>query len=218
MGHSPRSKRRSSIWRRSVDRRSILRTNSDLAGVVKEGECRQRRTSARSSVEKVLPVGWHLTRRARGWLTGWMRLRVSKRRSLVVVVGRVVPEPLFTWLETPNDSVPGMSCVGAGMLTWRSVAAADATAFRAASQVKPPSVGFEAVGASVATGRNARIDAVIQHGPRIYSHGRGLRRPSSRCSRLRVRQPAHRTTGRARAAPGASEPDPPAPGLAFGPR
>jgi hypothetical protein len=121
----------------------------------------------RGSVEQALPIGRHLTRRPGRRLLEWVMLGRSQGRSLVEVAGRVVKEPFLARLVASNYRVIGVLGVGSGMLTRRRVAATDVSALCAASQVEPPSSRLEAVGASVATGRHARVDRVIRHDARI---------------------------------------------------
>ena len=119
---------------------------------------------AAGSVQVVLPVG--------GDPAGWPGNRLVQRvvfgrgegRTAAVVVGAVVPEPVLTRLEAADDRVAGGSCMGAGVLAGRIVAAADMATLGTAAKVEPPAVGREAFNASGAARRDARVDHNVSHG------------------------------------------------------
>src|ERR1700733_2469782 len=93
-----------------------------------------------SSVEVPLPVRGDAAGRTRRGLTKRVVLRRRQLGPVVVLLILVVPEPVLTRLETPDDPVPTLAGVRAGVLARRTVAAADVPARGAAAQVEPPPV------------------------------------------------------------------------------
>src|SRR5260370_29022394 len=79
--------------------------------------------------------------------------------ALVHLLGLIVPEPLFTGLEAPDQPVPGRVGMRGGMLRWRIVTAADMPALGAPAQVKPPAAGRLALHAAGSARRDRRINA-----------------------------------------------------------
>ena len=105
------------------------------------------------SVQSPLPIPWHA---ARG---SWHRLveRVVPGRdqlgTVEVLLGRVVPEPIFVRLVTLDDRVRRVGRVMTCVLGWGRVTAADMSTTRATAQVEPPTTAGEALDTSSAAGR-----------------------------------------------------------------
>src|SRR5689334_21280439 len=110
------------------------------------------------------PVAGHAARRAGHWLVGGMVLRRRQFRAAAVhpVLG-VAPEPRLARLEAPDQRVPGGGRVGAGVLRWRGVAAADVPAERTAAQVEPPAPGLVALGTARPARWDRRVDRFRGH-------------------------------------------------------
>jgi hypothetical protein len=68
-------------------------------------------------VEVPLPVGRDLARRARYRLIEWMVFGRGQRGTLVGLLGDIVPEPVLARLEAPDQGMPGLGCVFAGVLS-----------------------------------------------------------------------------------------------------
>ena len=95
-------------------------------------------------MEVALPVGRHPAGRARGGLTERMVLRRRQRGPVVVLLSRVVPEPVFARLEAPDDGVAVLLGMVAGVLARRAVATTDMAACRATAEVEPAGPFWEA--------------------------------------------------------------------------
>src|SRR4051812_25119098 len=79
-----------------------------------------------------------------------------------------VPEPVLAGLEATYHGVASSGGMFGGVLTGRRVATANVPTPRAATQVKPPTVGSQALHAAAAARRHAGIDAVIlRHASRL---------------------------------------------------
>src|ERR1700761_6516916 len=85
-----------------------------------------------------------------------------QRRSVVIRLAVVVPEPVLARLEAPDDGV-ARTGVEAGVLAGRAVAAPDMAACRATAQMEPPPVRREALDAPGTARRNIRVDRFVGH-------------------------------------------------------
>src|SRR5215467_13463434 len=113
-------------------------------------------------MQMALPVPGNAAGRAGDRLIeGVLGGRGQVRAGGVHPVLRVAPEPVFAWLEALDQRVPGRGGVGAGVLRWRSVAAADVAALRAAAQMKPPSPAGVALGTPGPAGRGRNVDPLL---------------------------------------------------------
>jgi hypothetical protein len=83
--------------------------------------------------QQLLPVSWN----ASGWsgyrLVDGMMLGRCEARPFHIFVGPVIPEPILTWLETPDDIVTRRLRMCGGVLAWRIVATSDVAALRAST-------------------------------------------------------------------------------------
>ena len=97
------------------------------------------------------PGSWH-----------WLIERVVQGRdqlgAVEVLLGRVVPEPIFLRFVTLDDRVPCVGRMVTCMLGWGRVTAADVSTTRATTQVEPPTMAGEALDTSRTTGRYRRIN------------------------------------------------------------
>jgi hypothetical protein len=112
-----------------------------------------------SAVKLLFPIHGDSAPRSWSGLAQRMRVRRSEPLAFHLAIGLEVPKPTFTWFEALHD---GMSCgleMLACVLRWGAVTAADVSAFRAATKMKPPSVGCDALDASSATWRSRRVNA-----------------------------------------------------------
>ena len=112
-------------------------------------------TSVVLLTEQVGPVARHTTAGTGYGLVLGMALRWRKFGTLVVVIGLVVPEPVFARLERSDDRVPGLSPVLRRVPSQRIVAATNVAACRTPPQVHPPTAGGITFGAADATGHVA---------------------------------------------------------------
>src|ERR1700722_2141066 len=155
---------------------SVVRSATVTAGPETSDRCRPTRAdglvhlsaeygrlSGGASVEVALPVGRHPAGRARGGLAERMVLGRGQRRPVVVLLGRIVPEPVFARLEAPDDGMAVLLGVVAGVLARRAVAAADMATCRATAEVQPPPVRCEALDAPVTAGLDLRVDGYVGH-------------------------------------------------------
>jgi hypothetical protein len=85
-----------------------------------------------ASMEVALPVRRHSPRGSRRRLVERMMLWWSERRTVVELLGAVVPEPVLAGFEAAGQGVAGIGCVVAGVLRGGGVAAADLAALSAA--------------------------------------------------------------------------------------
>src|SRR4051794_35199362 len=104
------------------------------------------------------PVRWYPTRGPRRRLVGRAVLRVGQPGAVVVVLGRVVPEPVLAGLEALDDGMTGLGRVLGRVLHRGRVAAADVPALRAAPQVDPPALRRLALHATGTARRYPWID------------------------------------------------------------
>ncbi len=115
-------------------------------------------TSVVLLTEQVGPVARHTTAGTGYGLVLGMALRWRKFGTLVVVIGLVVPEPVFARLERSDDRVPGLSPVLRRVPSQRIVAATNVAACRTPPQVHPPTAGGIALSTADTTGRHRRVD------------------------------------------------------------
>ena len=80
-----------------------------------------------------LPVRRHSPGGSRRRLIERMMLRWGERRTVVELLGGVVPEPVLTGFEAADQRVPRIGCVVAGVLRGGGVATADVPALGAAA-------------------------------------------------------------------------------------
>src|SRR2546427_8681069 len=92
-------------------------------------------------------------------------LRWRQLRTVEVLTGRVVVEPVLVRLEAPDNRVPLGRGVVAGMLRRRGVAAADVAAMGAAAEVEPPALGRKALHAARPAREDRRVDLVLSRHP-----------------------------------------------------
>jgi hypothetical protein len=83
----------------------------------------------------------------------------GKSLTFNLALGLEIPKPRFTRFEALHDGMSGGVEMLARVLGRRTIAAADVSAFRAATKVKPPGAVGQTLYASRSTGRNGRIDA-----------------------------------------------------------
>src|SRR3954447_1447885 len=112
-----------------------------------------------ASVQLSLPVGGDAVGGTGHRLVVGVRLGRGERRPVRVLLGLVVPEPVLTRLEAPDDGMAGRACVAGSVLRRRAVAAADVTALCTSAQVQPPTgrVRPLTVGATSSARRHRRV-------------------------------------------------------------
>jgi hypothetical protein len=120
-------------------------------------------------VQQFLPICWNSPGRTWSRLVERMVTRPSEGGSTTDLLGGVVPEPLFAWLEALNDRVSSGLSVRRGVLSRRGVTAANVATFGAAPQVEPPSTIIEALSTAGPAWRRFWIDLIVWHLPRIRS-------------------------------------------------
>src|SRR5271155_3978729 len=76
--------------------------------------------------------------RSRRRLIQRMRVRSGKLLAGEGFLSTVVVKPMLAWLEARDYRVTRGGVVFRCMLTWRTIAAADVTAFGASAKMKPP--------------------------------------------------------------------------------
>src|ERR1700689_433036 len=74
-----------------------------------------------------------------------MRARAGQLRTLKSFSRPVIVEPLLAGLEAVDDLGARARVMLCLMLVWRTIAAADVTAFGASAQMQPPSVRWQAL-------------------------------------------------------------------------
>lgn len=93
--------------------------------------------------------------------------RVGERRGqlgpVVVVLAVVVPEPVLTGLEAPDDGVTRLTSMSTCVLAGRAVAATDHTACGTPPEVEPPPVGLQAFRTAGAARFDRGIDQLVSH-------------------------------------------------------
>jgi hypothetical protein len=140
--------------------------------------------SVAATLKLTHPIAWHP---AGGTWDGRI-LRVGRRRGefgpVAVLVLGVVPEPVLTRFERPDDGVPAVAPVCRGVPGQRVVATTDVATGRAAAQVNPPPADGIALGTTGTTWRDRGVDGG-GHGGSVPSGERGL---PARCRRFRVTQ------------------------------
>jgi hypothetical protein len=114
-------------------------------------------------VEVSFPISWHLPGGTGDGLALGVMLGRGERRPFVELLRRVVPEPILSRLEAPDDAVLRALCMRCGVLARRGVAASDVAALCTAPQMEPPPPGFEAFDASGSTRGDGWIDSFIYH-------------------------------------------------------
>src|SRR5581483_9979921 len=86
---------------------------------------------------------------------GARKLRAGEGFSRAIVV-----KPFLARLEAHDDRVAGGAKVFGRVLTWRTVAAADVAALRAAAKMQPPSARSQAFDATCSARLHRGVDAV----------------------------------------------------------
>jgi hypothetical protein len=114
-------------------------------------------------VQVTLPVSWNTTGGARYGLADRVAFGRSKRRTFADLVGGVVPEPILSWLKTPNHGVPSLRCMFCRVLRGRAIAASNMAACGTSAKMEPPAFVCKALDAAVAGRWNSRIDQVFSH-------------------------------------------------------
>src|SRR5438552_10908746 len=82
----------------------------------------------------------------------------SQLRPIQEVLGRVVPEPVLAGLVTLDDFVAGIGRMATCVLGRRRITATDVAAARAATQVKPPASGSDAIRVARTARRHRLMD------------------------------------------------------------
>jgi hypothetical protein len=72
-----------------------------------------------ASVQVLLPVSRYTTLRAGNRLIRWVMPRRGQGRSVVELVGGVVPVPVLARLEALHERMAAAVCMFAGVLGWR---------------------------------------------------------------------------------------------------
>ena len=111
-------------------------------------------------IEPHLPVRRHRAVRPRHRLFQRMRLRALELRTGKSLSGAIVVKPSFARLEARDDRVTGRRVVFRCMLVWRSVAAADVTAFGTSAKMKPPPAGSRAFHTTCSGWLGCEVDAI----------------------------------------------------------
>jgi hypothetical protein len=128
--------------------RSVLGQTMPAAGV-----------PARSnSVELLLPALRNPAGRSGHGLVQRVMVRRREDRTLEILLGGVIPEPLLIGLERLDDRMAFGAGMAAGVLRWGRVAAADMAAMRASAEMEPPATGREAFDAAGTARRDGGID------------------------------------------------------------
>jgi hypothetical protein len=83
-------------------------------------------------MEVALPVCRHSPGGSRRRLVERMMLWWGERRTVVELLGAVVPEPVLARFEAADQRMPGIGCVVAGVLRGGGIAAANVPALGAA--------------------------------------------------------------------------------------
>ena len=89
-----------------------------------------------------------------------MRVRGVKLRAGEGLSGTIVVKPVLARLEACDDRVARGRVMLRCMLTWRTITAADMTAFGASAKVKPPSAQSQAFDATCSAWFGRRVDTV----------------------------------------------------------
>lgn len=89
-----------------------------------------------------------------------MRVRALKLRAGESLSRAIVVKPSFARLEACDDRVTCRRVVFRCMLIWRSIAAADVTAFDASAKMEPPSARSRAFHATRSGWRGREVDAI----------------------------------------------------------
>jgi hypothetical protein len=101
-----------------------------------------------SLIEVFLPVRRYFTVGSRCGLAGRMRVRRGQSRAFDEIVGLEAVQPIFTRLEARDHGVIRIFVMFSRVLTRRTIAAPDVTAFRAATEMQPPAVARQTFGTS----------------------------------------------------------------------
>src|SRR5579863_7362388 len=88
-----------------------------------------------------------------------MRARAGQLRTLKSFARSVIVEPVLAGLEAIDDRVARGRVMLRRMLVWRTIAAADVTAFGASAEMQPPSVRCEAFDATCAARFGVQINS-----------------------------------------------------------
>src|ERR1700679_833406 len=75
--------------------------------------CRPSREAHAGSMQVTLPIARHAACGPRRRLIEWMVLRRGELRTVVVLLGRIVPEPVLARLKAADEVVAGIGRVGA---------------------------------------------------------------------------------------------------------
>jgi len=111
-------------------------------------------------VKQRLPVCGHRSGRSRCRLIQRMAVRSGKLRTGEGFFSTVVVKPMLARLEARDYRVPRRGVVFRCMLIWRTVAAADVTAFGASAKMKPPSALGHAFDATCSAWLDRCVDTV----------------------------------------------------------
>ncbi|CAN5538911.1 hypothetical protein BH23CHL6_BH23CHL6_05840 [soil metagenome] len=133
---------------------------ADAAAAAAERAAHRRRSVCRS-VQLSLPVCGHSTGRPGDWLIDRVVMRRSKYRTIEVLLGPVVPEPILARFIALHDWIPGAVRMVAGVLRRRRIATPDVPAMGTPPEVEPPSAGLQALDAARAAGWYPWIDVVL---------------------------------------------------------
>src|ERR1700691_631932 len=88
-----------------------------------------------------------------------MRAGAGHFRTLKSVSRPVIVEPVLAGLEAIDDRVARRRVMLCRMLVWRTIAAADVTAFGASAQMQPPCVRCQAFDAACTAWFHVQIDS-----------------------------------------------------------
>jgi hypothetical protein len=83
-----------------------------------------------------------------------------KLRAVEELLRTIVVKPPLARLEARDDRVTGGGAMFRRMLTWRTITAADVTAFGASAKMKPPSAGRRAFDADCSARLGRRVDTI----------------------------------------------------------
>ena len=98
-----------------------------------------------------------------------MRVRGVKLRAVEELARAIVVKPSLVRLEARDDRVPRSRVVSRCMLTWRSITAADVTAFDTSAQMQPPPARSRAFEAARSAWPGCGVDAILFRLHRVSS-------------------------------------------------
>jgi hypothetical protein len=120
---------------------------------------------ATGSMQLLLPIVRYMAFRSRNRLSDRVMVRRSQGRPVVVLIGRVVPEPVLARLEALYEGMAAVVCVFARVLRGRRITATNVAAARTASKMEPPAVDGEALDTARAARGYRRVDRTfVCHG------------------------------------------------------